>query len=67
MNVLKAGGSVVSNMASQLIKGGENFKEKLAKSGIEDHIKDLVLELFQNEHMKAQSPEVQVAVQQLTK
>lgn len=69
VTALRAGGAFASKMAGEVIKGGENFKEALASHlpEVEDSIKQKILTLFKNEHMKAQSPEVQTAIQQLTK
>lgn len=55
----------------QLLRGGENFKQTVTKAVGEQKLDEktaaLVLELFRQEHQKAQDETVQVAVQDLTR
>lgn len=56
----------VASIASQVTKGGEVFKEELSNSGLEQAVKDKVLEIFANAHSKVQDKSTQDVVKSLT-
>lgn len=67
LNMVSAAGSVVSKGFSQLVKGGEKFKERIEKEISDPALKQKILDTFRAEHMGAQDQEVQNVVQTITK
>ena len=59
--------SVLQKGYSEIVSGGEAFKDYLEKSGIESSAKEKVLDLFSRAHKENQSPNTQVLVRELTK
>jgi len=62
----RVSGSVLSGAVSELSKGGELFKEKVAESELTAEVKAKVLELFSHAHAKAQDKSTQDIVKALT-
>jgi len=58
--------AVLSKGIQEVTAGGEAFKNYVAQSGIEDKIKDEVLDLFSRAHKENQSSDVQKIVKTLT-
>ena len=65
LNAVQLGGKGLSNLASQLIKGGETFKEKVQSQFDDPAVAAKVLEIFRDSHQKEQSPENQRLVKNL--
>lgn len=63
LSAVQLGGRGAAALASQVLKGGQLFRERLAKEDPE--IRRRVEELFVSSQKEAQSPEVQAAVRQL--
>jgi len=67
LNVVNAASAVVSKGFSQLVKGGEDFKDWVSQE-IEDHdLKQKILNAFQSAHRKVQDSDVQNTIQSITK
>lgn len=67
LNAARLATSTVSKGLSQLIQGGENFKEAVTSKFGSSEVAEQVLELFRHEHEKAQDVDVRTAVEHLTK
>lgn len=69
VRAVEMGGAAASRALGQLIKGGENFKDKLAKElpELDASLKAKVEELFRTAHQTAQDEDVQYAVKALTR
>lgn len=65
MKVASLGGRALSGAFSELVKGGESFKDKV-KSKFEPAVSAQVLELFNQSHRMEQSPTTQDVVKKLT-
>jgi hypothetical protein len=67
LNVAKAGGRVISKGFSQLLSGGEKFKEWV-KSEVKDNpeLQEKILNQFRTSHEKAQDKDIQALVKKLT-
>jgi len=66
MRVAQVGGKVLSRGFSQLVKGGENFKEWLKREVPEEKLKEKILEAFKQHQTSAQDADVQTLVKDLT-
>jgi hypothetical protein len=67
LNVVgRVGSAAVSKGFSEIIRGGENFKNAV-KTKLEPAVAEKVLELFQNHHRMEQSPDTQKIVETLTR
>jgi hypothetical protein len=66
LKVAQAGGKVLSRGFSQLLKGGEDFKNWLKKEVPDETLQTKILEAFQTHHEKAQDSDVQNLVKELT-
>lgn len=66
LNAVQLGGKAVKNVAGQLLKGGERFKERIETEIEDPALAARIKQIFRDEHEKAQSPEVQKIVEHLT-
>jgi len=66
LNAVQLGARGATSLAGQLLKGGEQFKERLSREVSDPALLEKVKEIFRSEHEKAQSPESQVLVKHLT-
>lgn len=64
LNAVSLGGKVTAGALSQVLKGGQKFKDRMAEQFPE--IKDKIIAAFHAAHKEEQSPEVQQAVAKLT-
>lgn len=67
LNVVNAATSVIAKGFSQLVKGGEDFKDWVGKEVQDAGLKEKILKQFQSTHMQAQDKDVQDTVRALTK
>ena len=67
LKAVSMGGKATASLVSQLIKGGETFKDMVDKTVQDPTLKEKVLEMFKTAHMTEQSPEHQEVVKELTK
>lgn len=67
MKVAQVGGRALSRGFSQLIKGGEQFKDRLKKEVNDPELQKKLLEIFQASHRTNQDADVQELVKNLTK
>lgn len=67
LNVVNVAQSVVQKGFSQLVKGGEDFKDWVEKEITDTGLKAKILDAFQTSHMKSQDSDVQNAVTAITK
>lgn len=65
LSAVQLGGRGAAALASQVLKGGQLFRERLAKE--DPAIRERVEQLFVSSQKEAQSPEIQAAVRQLLK
>lgn len=65
LSAVQLGGRGAAALASQVLKGGQLFREKLSQE--EPAIRERVEKLFVSSQKEAQSPEIQAAVRQLLK
>lgn len=67
MSAVNLGGKALSSGVAQLLKGGEKFKDAVEEKFKDNpEVQEAILRLFKDEHEKAQSPEMQAVVRQLT-
>ena len=66
LNVVNAASSVVAKGFSQLVKGGETFKDWVKKEVQDAGLQEKILKQFQSTHMQAQDKDVQDTVRALT-
>lgn len=66
LNAVQLGTKGATTLVSQLLKGGEKFKERLAAEVSDPAVVAAVEKIFRDEHEKAQSPEAQIIVKHLT-
>lgn len=66
INVASMGAKTVSKGFTQLVRGGENFKDRVNAEIADKEIATKVLELFKSEQQKAQNEDVQEVVKHLT-
>ncbi len=62
----RIGSKALATGYSEIVKGGEFFKEELSKSGLEQSIKDEITKLFVVSHERAQSKANQDIIRALT-
>jgi hypothetical protein len=67
MGVANIGAKFAKSAFSQILQGGEEFKDAVGKKIADPAIAAKVLELFKVHQRQAQSPEVQAVIQELTK
>lgn len=67
LKAVQMGGKATASLVSQLVKGGEQFKEMLDKTIQDPTLKEKVLETFRTAQMTAQSPDNQEIVKELTR
>ena len=67
MGVANVGAKFAKSAFSQLVQGGEEFKNAVSKKITDPKVAETVLELFRTHQMQAQSPEVQTVIKELTK
>lgn len=66
VNAVQLGAKGATALVGQLIKGGEKFKDKIEEKIEDPKLRESILEMFKDEHQKAQSPEAQKIVDHLT-
>lgn len=67
LNVVNAASSLVAKGFSQLVKGGEDFKDWVSKEVQDTGLKQKILDAFKTAQMKNQDTDVQSTVQAITK
>lgn len=67
LKVAQVGGKALSRGFSQLISGGENFKNWLKKEVPDDALQSKILEAFKQHHETAQDSDIKELVKNLTK
>jgi len=67
LNVVNAAQSVLTSGFSQLVKGGEEFKDWVTKEVSDSGLQKKILDAFQTSHMKNQDQQVQNVVAAMTK
>lgn len=67
LNAVQLGGKGLANLASQLVRGGETFKQSVQAEFDNPRIAERVLQIFKDSHQKEQSPENQILIKTLTK
>lgn len=67
LNVMNAAQSVVTKGFSQLVQGGENFKDWVNKEIQDEGLRDKILKAFQSQHKQAQDSDVQRTVENITR
>lgn len=67
LNAVQLGGKGLANLASQLVRGGETFKQSVQTEFDNPRIAERVLQIFKDSHQKEQSPENQILIKTLTK
>lgn len=67
LNAVQAGGNFAKKALTQLIKGGEDFKEQVAKEIADPALLAKVNQLFNVHQRMSQDQDVQVVVKELTK
>ncbi len=67
VNVAQLAARTASKGLTQLLKGGESFKEAVVAKFGQGQISDQVLHLFRSEHEKAQDEDIKAVVEHLTK
>ena len=67
LQAVELGGKATAKLASQLVKGGESFKDRIEKTITDSKVKEQVLGLFSSAHKEAQSPENQAVIKELIK
>jgi len=67
LRAAQVGGRVLSRGFSQVLKGGEAFKDWLKKEVPDEALKTKILEAFKQHHTQAQDEDVQNLVKDLTK
>jgi hypothetical protein len=67
LNVVNAASGVVTKGFSQLVKGGENFKDWIADEIQDVGLRQKILDAFRVKHEQAQDDEVQNTVRAITK
>lgn len=65
LKVAQVGGRALSRGFSQLIKGGQSFKEKIATEVTDPALRDKILETFRVSHQTHQDNDVQSLIQKL--
>jgi hypothetical protein len=67
VNAISAGGKFATKALSQLVKGGETFKDAVVKEVSDPALQAKVKELFRVHHQTAQDQDVQAVIKELTK
>lgn len=65
LNAVQLGGKGLANLASQLVRGGETFKNSIQDELNDPRITEQVLRIFKDSHQKEQSPENQMLIKTL--
>jgi hypothetical protein len=66
LNAVQLGARGAKSLAGQLLKGGEQFKDRLMREVKDPVLQAQVKDIFRSEHEKAQSPESQALIKHLT-
>lgn len=67
LNVMNATKAIVTKGFSQLVQGGENFKDWVKQEIQDEGLRDKILQAFQSQHQKAQDTDVQRTVENITR
>jgi len=65
LKVAQVGGKVLSRGFSQLVKGGQTFKDKIGKEIEDPALRERILEVFRASHQTNQDSDVQTLIQKL--
>lgn len=65
LKVAQVGGRALSRGFSQLVKGGQSFKEKISQEITDPALRDKILETFRTSHQTNQDNDVQNLIQKL--